>query len=79
MKERDQRFYGSMEEELQRFEREEFGTNDMEKIREVIIQREMEDRQAALTGMEEEQADWEETDPEIYSHDDAFGNASQYE
>lgn len=55
-----ERWYGSMEEELQRFEREEWGTNDWEEIQEKIRNEDREERQRALTGMPEEQADWEE-------------------
>lgn len=48
-----------LEEDLLRFERDEFGTNDWDEIQEIIRQRDWEKRQKGLTGMEEEQADWE--------------------
>ena len=45
---------------LQKFELDEFGTNDMGEIQEVIREREWSDAQERMTGMAEEQADWEE-------------------
>ena len=53
------RFYGSMEKMMQRFEREEWGTNDWPTIQEKIRETEWKRAQDALTGMEEEQADWD--------------------
>ena len=44
---------------LARFEREEWGTNDWDEIQEKIREKDKREREDALTGMEEEQADWE--------------------
>lgn len=44
---------------LARFEREEWGTNDWGEIQEKIREDDWNKRQEALTGMAEEQADWE--------------------
>jgi hypothetical protein len=44
---------------LARFEQEEWGTNDWGEIKEKIITAEQRKREEALTGMAEEQADWE--------------------
>ena len=44
---------------LEEFEQEEWGTNDWGEIQEKIREGDWEERRAALTGMEEEQADWE--------------------
>lgn len=49
-----------LEQDLQRFEREEWGTNDWDEIQERIIDGEVNDRLKRMTGMPEEQADWEE-------------------
>ena len=51
--------WGSMEEDLRRFEREEFGTNDFPEIIETIRDREWKAAQSRMTGMDEEQADWD--------------------
>jgi hypothetical protein len=52
---------------LDRFEREKWGTNDWDEIQEKIREGQCRERQEALTGMEEEQADWEsDDDPEWY-------------
>ena len=48
-----------LEGELQQFEREEWGTNDWDKIQEKIREKEWSDAEKRMTGMEEEQADWE--------------------
>lgn len=63
-----------LERNLQEFERDEFGTNDFGEIIEVIKEREWSDAQGRMTGMDAEQAEWEEEDPEIYSHNDAWGS-----
>lgn len=52
------RFYG-LGRALEQFEREEWGTNDMEEIQEKIQEKEWADARKRMTGMEEEQADWE--------------------
>ena len=52
------RFYG-LGSALERFEREEWGTNDWDEIKEKIQEEEWSDAQKRMTGMEEEQADWE--------------------
>lgn len=49
----------SMEDELRAFELEEWGTNRMSEIREKIVEREWSDAQDRMTGMAEEQADWD--------------------
>jgi hypothetical protein len=49
---------------LARFEREEWGTNDWGEIQEKIREDDWEKRQGALTGMAEEQADWEADEDE---------------
>lgn len=49
----------SMEEELRQFELEEWGTNDLGEIVRKIHERKWEKSQARMTGMAEEQADWE--------------------
>lgn len=55
---------------LARFEREEWGTNDWGDIKEKIITAEQRKREEALTGMPEEQADWEddESDADSIQH-----------
>lgn len=53
--------YG-MERELQRFEQEEFGTNDWGEIVDRVTADEWRKAQERMTGMEEEQADWESDD-----------------
>lgn len=53
-----------LEEELQQFERDEFGTNDMGEIIQIISERELDAAQKRMTGMPEEQADWENDDAE---------------
>ena len=50
----------SMEENLQEFEREQWGTNDMPTIIRAIKEGELRAAQERMTGMAEEQADWEE-------------------
>jgi hypothetical protein len=62
-----------LERDLQEFERQEWGTNDWGNIKEAILEGESAEAQRRMTGMPEEQSDWEEDDPEIYSHDDAWG------
>jgi hypothetical protein len=52
------RFYG-LGKALEQFEREEWGTNDMGEIQEAIQKEEWSKAQKRMTGMEEEQADWE--------------------
>jgi hypothetical protein len=52
--------FGGLEKDLQEFEREEFGTNDFPEIIETIKRREWADAQDRMTGMDAEQADWEE-------------------
>lgn len=49
-----------MEENLQEFEREQWGTNDMPTIIRAIKEGELRAAQERMTGMAEEQADWEE-------------------
>lgn len=44
---------------LERFEREEWGTNDPKEIREAIEAQEWDASQKRMTGMDEEQADWD--------------------
>lgn len=66
-----------LEDQLQEFEREKWGTNDMREIQDAIQEEEWDAAQKRMTGMDEEQADWEADDPEVYSHDDAWG--SEYE
>lgn len=48
-----------LEKDLRQFEREEWGTNDWPEIKERIWEQETESRQRRMTGMPEEQADWE--------------------
>lgn len=45
---------------LEEFEQEQWGTNDLGEILEAVRQENYQERQAALTGMDGEQADWEE-------------------
>lgn len=52
----------AMEEALREFERQEFGTNDFPTIIGIIQERAWSDAQGRLTGMAEEQAEWEETE-----------------
>ena len=47
------------DEEMRRFEIETWGTNDMLVIKEAVIAEAWRDAHDRLTGMEEEQADWE--------------------
>lgn len=49
---------------LARFEQEEWGTNDFDEIKEKIREDDWRNRQQSLTGMDEEQAEWEEGDEE---------------
>jgi hypothetical protein len=49
-----------LERYLQEFEREQWGTNDWSEIQEKIREEDKREREEALTGMDEEQADWEE-------------------
>ena len=51
-----------LENYLRRFEQEEWGTNDWEEIQEKIRAEAEEERKKTLTGMPEEQADWEGDD-----------------
>lgn len=51
--------YETFSQYMERFEREEFGTNDFPEIIEVIRERDWIDAQERMTGMEEEQAEWE--------------------
>lgn len=44
---------------LLEFEQKEFGTNDFSQIIEIIQEREWTEAQDRMTGMEEEQAEWE--------------------
>lgn len=46
-------------EKLEEFENQEWGTHDMAGIKEKIREEEWSDAQKRMTGMEEEQADWE--------------------
>jgi len=48
-----------MEDYLREFEREEWGTNDWREIQEKIVDEDKRQREEALTGMPEEQAEWE--------------------
>jgi hypothetical protein len=49
---------------LQDFERKEWGTNDWQEIQVTIRERDWQERQDALTGMAEEQADWDSDEVE---------------
>jgi hypothetical protein len=49
----------ALEQDLRAFELEEWGTNRMEEIREKIQADEWSKAQARMTGMDEEQADWD--------------------
>ena len=51
-----------LERDLQEFEREEWGTNDWEEIKQKIYEKDKQERENALTGMEEEQREWEGLD-----------------
>lgn len=55
---RRQRWF-SLEEELRAFELEEWGTNRMPEIQQQIQKSNWQKAQDALTGMDEEQADWD--------------------
>ena len=55
----ERRSYKPLSNMLEEFEREEWGTNDWSEIQEKIREDDWSQRQNALTGMEEEQADWE--------------------
>lgn len=48
-----------LERYLQEFERDEFGTNDWENMKEIIRERNWQAAQDNMTGMDEEQADWD--------------------
>ena len=56
---RRQRWF-SLEEELRAFELEEWGTNRMPEIQQKIQKSNWQKAQDTLTGMDEEQAEWEE-------------------
>lgn len=58
------RVYETLSQMVARTEREEFGTNDWREIQKVIRQQNAEEAQANLTGMDQEQANWEEDDDE---------------
>jgi hypothetical protein len=51
-----------LEAEMTAFNLKEFGTNDPTEIQEVIIRQTHKEARDALTGMDEEQADWDEDD-----------------
>lgn len=46
-------------EQLEAFEREEWGTHDMAEIKEKIHEKNWSDAEERMTGMAEEQAEWE--------------------